>query len=132
MEGDGRRDVHVSAALRPTLERLERQRGLASSREEEIERQRRRASWQAADDGRGLNPTADACSAGFKWGSLSALVGAGAIGAGHRFSPAVRRISLAGKVWLVSIAAMAGFFVSSEQAVVGTDARERAAAARPT
>ena len=42
----------------------------------------------------------------------------------HSLSPPV---SVSGKVWLVTAAALAAFFVASEQAVVGTEAREKAA-----
>ena len=98
---------------------------------EELERQRRKTSWQASEDEVALNPTVEGFRAGGKWGCITGAVGGVAVYALHLVGPRwFRQVSTGGKVWLVTATAMAGFFVCSEQAVVGTDARARAAVRR--
>ena len=94
----------------------------------EHDRQRRRTNWQAAGiDDRRVNPTFDGLAAGSKYGALSGVLGGTTVFMLHRLGPSwFRGISIGGKVWIVTVAAMAGFFVCSEQAVVGTEARAKA------
>ena len=91
---------------------------------DEVDRQRSRANWASAGVGRdGFNPTTNGLVAGVQSALMSGTVGGVLVYAAHRMSDTVRMQSAGGKVWLVAIFTMAGFFVSSEQAVAGSDAR---------
>ena len=93
-----------------------------------IEQQRSRTDWKASGQGRAFNPTIDGLVAGTRSGLLTGAASAAVIYALHLRTSLFRTMSPGGKVWLVCVGAMAGFFVTSEQAVVGSDARERACA----
>ena len=99
-----------------------------------VEQQRSRTSWATSPT------TGKGFGAGARAGAATATIGTvlmfiwhwrGGRQTGlkdyHSLSPPV---SVSGKVWLVTAAALAAFFVASEQAVVGTEAREQAAAAK--
>ena len=95
-----------------------------------VQRQRARTSWTYPQREDGINPTLDGLLAGTKYGVVSTLLAVGAVSAGNFYSPAFRAsLSPGGKAWLICTVGMAGFFINSEMAVVGTEARERAAAA---
>lgn len=97
-----------------------------------IEQQRSRTDWQSSPTtGRGFG-------AGLRAGALTGVFGGIVMGVWHWRSTRVvlhandyhslkPPISASGKVWLVTAAALAAFFVASEQAVVGTEARDLAA-----
>ena len=92
-----------------------------------IEHQRARTSWagQRAD---GANPTLDGLIAGTKAGLLGTAIGLAVVGAATVGSRSFRAASSPGsRAWLVCTFGMAGFFINSEMAVVGTEAREHAA-----
>ena len=94
----------------------------------EVERQRGRASWSSDA---GLAPTMDGLVAGYKAGAASGIAGAMLVYTLHLQTELFGSMSTGGKVWLVCIAGMAGFFINSEQAVVGSDARAKAAIGSP-
>ena len=97
-----------------------------------IDQQRARTAWantQARADG--ANPTYDGLIAGTRSGALHALVGLAAVSAATVGSPTFRAATSPGaRAWIVCIVGMAGFFINSEMAVVGSDARDKAAAQR--
>lgn len=111
--------LDLSSELQQPAARAVQERRYAVS-DEEVLRQRARTSWSL-----NLRPTMDGLEAGAYWGAITGSVGSLAIYALHRQSTFVRNSSTAGKVWLACVAGMAGFFINSEQAVVGTDARAR-------
>ena len=103
----------------------------AGTTPEEIERQRNRTVWQVSPStGRGLE-------AGVRAGAITGVLCGIAAFLWHwrttRTVSALSRdyqgltppVSKSGKVWLVTAAALAAFFVASEQAVVGTEARHK-------
>ena len=103
----------------------------AGTAPEEIERQRNRTVWQVSPStGRGLE-------AGVRAGAITGVLCGIAAFLWHwrttRTASALSRdyqgltppVSKSGKVWLVTAAALAAFFVASEQAVVGTEARHK-------
>ena len=92
-----------------------------------VQQQRSRTSWANPQRADGANPTWDGLIAGAKYGVLFSLAGVATVGAATIASPAFRSASSAGgRAWLVCTFGMAGFFVNSEMAVVGTDARTKA------
>lgn len=118
------------AAILRSLEERRHNPPSASEMAEVVAMQRSRTSWADSQRADGSNPTHDGLIAGAKHGALYALVGFSVVGAATMLSPAFRTASSAGgRAWLVCTAGMAGFFINSEMAVVGTEVRERAAAA---
>ena len=123
----------LAMAQRPTSEEhrrpdvLELEERYRRAGGDSIEHQRARTSWagQRAD---GANPTLDGFIAGSKYGLLSTLLGLAVVGAATVGSRRFRESSSpGGRAWLVCTFGMAGFFINSEMAVVGTEAREHAA-----
>ena len=110
------------------LRELEARRLQASIGPELVQQQRARTSWseQRSD---GVSPTWDGLLAGSTYGVLASLGGLAVVTAATLGSPAFRAASSpGGRAWLVCTCGMAGFFVNSEMAVVGSDARAKARA----
>ena len=111
---------------RPSTDTIALQARLAES----IEQQRNRTTWNASRTD-GANPTLDGLHAGAKSGTVFAVVGSVVVGVATAMSPGFRASTSPGvRAWLVCTAGMAGFFLNSEMAVVGTEAREKAASMR--
>lgn len=104
---------------------LVRQQLRRASTGDDIAAQRSRTDW--AQSGRDLiNPTTEGFRAGITSGVVTGLIGALVVYGAHRISDPTRPFKpTTGKTWLVCVFAMAGFFISSEQAVVGTEARAK-------
>lgn len=98
----------------------------AEARREQLERSfeagRHHSEQHAATIRAGRDPFREGSAAGFSSGSAAAALASTAIFGLGRLAPASRisRMAPGGKAWLVCIAGMAGFFTSSEFAVVGS------------